>query len=491
MSNVLLEAFASARPAIATDRAGCREIVDDGVNGYLCRERDTESLIAALEAFLALTDAQRARMGKNARRKAQQQFDRETVVSRYLEEIRLATDTHPAHTPSPEKDGAIQTAPPKITFVTGCMVRGGAERILSVLANHYARAGFTVDILQLLKNRSDYPLEASVRVLDFSDGGSRLAFLKWRGRIRRYLRDEHPLAVVSFMARINAAVGLICRKGKGYRLVMSERNDPICDKRGFFINLLLRRAYRRCDEVVFQTAYARSFAGRFCAGGGRIIPNPIQIDKQLLNEPLRTPNAAKRILSAGRFKAQKNQKLLIEAFRLFHEKCPDYTLTIYGFGELKESLERQIVRAGLSDCVFLLPDTPRLHEEMRNADIFALSSDYEGLSNALLEAMCLGLAVVSTDCSGISEYIENGVNGLLVPVGDAAAFAACLTQLAQEDGLRQTLAQNAVKIRRRVSAEAVFAQWDEVILGSARQETDKKNTAAAFENRTESEEARR
>lgn len=87
MSNVLLESFASARPAIATDRAGCREIIDDGINGYLCRERDSESLIRAIETFLALDNAARAAMGQRARRKAESAFDRNIVVEQYLTEI--------------------------------------------------------------------------------------------------------------------------------------------------------------------------------------------------------------------------------------------------------------------------------------------------------------------------------------------------------------------------------------------------------------------
>lgn len=348
----------------------------------------------------------------------------------------------------------------RIAFVTGCMVRGGAERVISLIANRYGEAGYDVDILMILKPRSDYPLHERVRLLDLSDGGARRSPLHTVKKIRRYLRDTRPLAVISFMARINAVVGLACRKGRGYRLILSERNDPRYDRRGFLLNALLRFAYRRSDAVVFQTDYARALAPRSCPG--TLIPNPISVP----DDGGSAFQKQKVILSAGRFMPQKNQKLLIEAFALFHKKHPDYVLKIFGFGDLKPALEKQISEVGLTGAAFLLPDTPDIHQEMRRAEIFALSSDYEGLSNALLEAMCLGMSVVSTDCSGISEYLVNRQNGLLSPVGDAKAFAACLDRLASDSAFAAQLGKNARKLKERVCADTVWEAWDRVIFGN-------------------------
>ncbi len=348
--------------------------------------------------------------------------------------------------------------PNKIIFITGCMVRGGAERVISVLANHYAQNGYDVEIVMLLKNISEYPLADGVTLTDLSNN-STLPLLFRLIRLYHLVRKEKPYAVISFMARINAAVSVVLKKGRGYRYILSERNDPGKDGRGFFIDALLNRAYRRCDLAVFQTAYAERLAAHgLCKSA--VIPNPINLDD--VQEGV-TAERETFILSAGRFKPQKNQKMLIEAFGIFHKTHPDYVLKIYGFGELENTLKEQVRVSGLENAVFICPSTPHIHVETKRAKMFVMSSNYEGLCNALLEAMSLGTPVVSTNCSGIDEYIIDGENGLLSPVGDAEHFAENLSRLADDDALCTRLSKNATVVVGKTLPNAVFDAWDKAL----------------------------
>ena len=184
-----------------------------------------------------------------------------------------------------------------------------------------------------------------------------------------------------------------------------------------------------------------------------IIHNPVDVRVRAEEKP------KKRIVTAGRLNSQKNHEMLIRAFRIFHETHPEYTLTVYGEGELRKKLERLIEKLSLKGSVFLPGFKNGLHEEMKDAGMFVLSSDFEGLSNALMEAMMMGLAVITTDCTGSDELVEDGRDGLVVKRGDVMMMADAMARLADDEKLRKSMAEAAFKRAADFRLNRIVMKW--------------------------------
>ena len=138
-------------------------------------------------------------------------------------------------------------------------------------------------------------------------------------------------------------------------------------------------------------------------------------------------------------------------------------LYIYGEGSCRQEIESLISELNLVDHVYLPGKSNHVHEDISNASFFVLSSDYEGLSNALLEAMYMGLPCISTDCAGSDEYIINGENGLLIPVGDLESLQQAMLRFIEDKDLRVKCGRNAKFIKERVGTKSALNQWKEVI----------------------------
>lgn len=345
-------------------------------------------------------------------------------------------------------------------FATASMMRGGAERVVSILANHYAAAGWEVSILMLLHSHAGYELDPAIRIIDISNdkvnAGLRFPKLVMLGR--KILKEVRPDVLVSFMDNVCLVMGFAIR-GLGIRHVTSERIDPSRIHRNFALEKALERIYASSDCCVLQTRRAWDYFPASVQSKSRIIPNPIEISC------LASERKRPRIVAAGRLSPQKNHAMLLEAFAGFIKGHPDYSLDIYGEGRLRNALEQRIASLGLAGSVALKGNAPRLHEEISDAAMFVLSSDYEGLSNALLEAMMMGLPCISTTCSGSDEAIEDGVNGLLVPVGDEAALRGAMERLAGDEELSSRLGRNARVSAERYRAENVIQLWEDAIGG--------------------------
>lgn len=347
----------------------------------------------------------------------------------------------------------------RIFFITGTMARGGAERVISVLSGYFAQKAFDVRIITLLKGVCEYELDNGVSFVDLSDKSTGfIGILKTLKRLKKYFKSEKPDAVVSFMAKINVITHFALKEKDKIHTVMCERNDPLKDGRNVLLKFFVSNAYSKSDVAVFQTEYAKGAFNKVCANNAKVIPNPVFVSE------LAKDNGEHIIVSAGRFVPQKNHKMLIDAFAGFHEKFPQYKLKIFGFGPLKDALKKQVAELNLESSIFILDSTPELHKEMAQAEFFVMSSNYEGLSNVVLEAMCMGLPVISTDCSGISEYINNGENGFLTPCGDTKALCVSMEKLAEDEMLRKKIGQNALGIKEKVSGKAVLDKWDEAVL---------------------------
>lgn len=349
----------------------------------------------------------------------------------------------------------------KITFFIGSMGRGGAERVISILANDFCKRGWDVDIVLLLKNKVEYPLEERIRIVDISPkaGGYAKNVVYWLWGIRGYLKKRKPDRIVSFVGRINALV-LTAALGLKLSIVVSERNDPKHDGRGAIMQWYCNRIYHCAKAIVYQNEHERSCFDKSLAHLGYIIPNPVSVTAYRENVESTT------VVTAGRLIEQKNQAMLIRAMEKVHRKYPEVKCRIYGEGLLREELQKQIDSLGLQDTVTLEGNVPDIHDRLAQCGIFVLTSNYEGLSNALIEAMMVGLPCITTDYPGAQELITNGENGFVVPLNDDAALAEAIEILIEnENNCAEKLAQKGQEDSARFRAEVVLKQWHSVIEG--------------------------
>lgn len=338
----------------------------------------------------------------------------------------------------------------KIVFVIPDMPGGGTERVISLLANEYAGRGIEVDILLFAGSNVAYKLDRRIQVVSMAEasGGSMKVRLERLRNMRIYFKNNKRCMIFSFST---IGTGFVVLSGIGLkcRILVSERTNPdSCDHkpyRNFF--------YCFADVIVCQTKEAVRCFPRKIINKTVVIPNPI--DKNL-----RAPYTGvrkNRIVTAGRLEQVKNQKLLIEAFSEFIKEFPEYSLHLYGNGELEQRLKESTQQMGIEEKVVFHGFCADVHEEIADSKMFVLSSDYEGLSNSMAEAMALGIPVISTDCppGGCRAYIENEKNGLLVPPGDKRALYNAMRRIAVDEEFAAKISENGVKLREKYPVEKI------------------------------------
>ena len=365
----------------------------------------------------------------------------------------------------------------KIAFHLNSLQQGGAERVVSNLANRFAKEGYEVVIATEWYGTDEFALDQKVRRVHVGltkedENRSRISkMLRRIWYLRRFMKKEKPDVVVAFTRGVlyrALAAGI----GTGIPVVISVRTDPVghYDKKADKLRIPL--LFPHAAGCVFQTEGAKAFFAPYLQENSRIILNPLNPKYVGVPEPaVRT----KDIVQSGRLVDFKNQPMLIRAFLKVHEKHPDYTLKIYGPDSkdgTKEILESIIHENHAEDFVKLMGGSNTLEKDLADAALYAFSSDWEGLPNALMEAMALGLPVVSTDCpcGGPKTLIEDGVNGLLVPIMDEKAMTDGILRLIEDRELAERLGREARKISERANEDAVFEQWQTYL-----QECCKKN----------------
>lgn len=368
---------------------------------------------------------------------------------------------------------AATVAPARLTLVIPTLGCGGAERVLTTMANHWAGAGRSVTLLTLEgeERRPFYPLDERVKLRPLGLVGAAAGSLDaLRANARRVARLRHALgvsrpgAVVSFMETTNVLT-LLATRGLGVPVVVSERIDPSRHKVGRAWSLLRRLTYPLGGAIVVaQSSAALDYFPSRVRACGRVIPNPVVA-------PCAAQTAERRnvVVSVGRLEPQKNFALLLRAFARVTARHPEWELHIFGDGPLRAELEALRSQLGLAGCVRLPGRTTDVAGELARAGLFALPSRYEGFPNALCEAMAAGLAAVATDCpSGPRDIVRDGVDGLLVPNEDEAALAAALCRLMCDGSERARLGARAREVVERFSLGCVMEMWDEALAAAAR-----------------------
>lgn len=347
----------------------------------------------------------------------------------------------------------------KISFFIGSMIRGGAERVISLLANHYCKRGWDVDIVLLLVNKVEYDLDERIHIVDLTVEGKSYAqkTISWLTKIRRYFKQRRPERVVSFVARINALV-LTAALGLRIPIVVSERNDPKRDGRGDAMQAYCNLIYRTAASIVYQTAYEKACFSLALEHKGVVIANPVSVEVKK-----QTANGAFRIVTAGRLAEQKNHTMLIRAIAAVRAEGRQVICDIYGEGPYRKQTEDAIREYGVQDIVTLQGNVKDIHRRLSTASLFVMTSNYEGLSNALIEAMMMGLPCITTDYDGANELIRDGDNGLIVTRNDPQELANTVMRVMEEDGLAFRLGKNAEKSAEIYKSESVLMQWEKVI----------------------------
>ena len=347
----------------------------------------------------------------------------------------------------------------RLMFYINTLGTGGAERVMSQLANHFCRNGYEVYLVTSFPVEDEYPVDKSVlRYSLEAQALSQSRLMRNISRItklRKLCKDIKPHVLVSFMQEPNFRA-ILATAGLPVKTVISVRNDPNREYSGKLGRLIGKYILPRADGCVFQTAQAQAWFPKKLQEHSAIILNEVS---ESFFETKRT--ASNHVVTLGRLNNQKNHTMLIQAYSRIAEKYPGQNLLIYGKGENAEKLQQLIQELNLQNRVMLMGPTNQVHDVLSKAGVFVLSSDYEGMPNALMEAMAVGVPCISTNCpcGGPEMLIQDRINGLLVPVDDAEAMADALDNLLSAPQTAQTLGEQARKDARRYAPEKIFQEW--------------------------------
>lgn len=359
----------------------------------------------------------------------------------------------------------------RITFVISSISSGGAERVMSMMSNYWARKGWNITIITYATREADfYNIHSHVeRIRIHSDNQKRGFLSPVISNISRiyFLRKEiirsRPDVIISFMDTVNVLT-LIATVFLNYPILISERVDPRYHLPKLPWRILRRIFYSRASGLIVQTSNLLKWASvRVGTKKSFVIPNPIdQIVSNSTNNTSKFSHSY--IVAVGRIETQKGFDILIRIFDRVLKSHPDWKLVIVGEGTKRQSLELLITSLGLTEKVLLIGRITDPSEVMRNASVFALSSRFEGFPNVLIEAMKLGLPVISYDCpSGPAEIINHRKNGILIPMDNEIEFEKSLVELMDDRNFAESLGKEAKKVILTYSEDKIFGMWENII----------------------------
>lgn len=359
-----------------------------------------------------------------------------------------------------------------MTLVISSLNAGGAERVLSILANAWTEQGNEVTIItfELPHYKSFYPLSPKVRLynLDLLNRGTKNSLIKAFKVLRRFrilrktIKDQKADCIISFMDTVNILT-IISTIGLKVPVIISERVDPHHHPIGLFKDFLRKLTYPLANHVVVQTTQVKNYFSKKLHNVISIIPNPVSKPSNDLQETT-VDFENKKIIAIGRLDPQKGFDLLLQAFGIVHNQHPDWELVVWGEGNERRILEALRDRLGLRSYVQFPGLTKNVYQALSRGSLFVLSSRYEGFPNSLCEAMATGLPAVAFDCgSGPIDIIRHEIDGLLAPAQNVEFLANAMLKLVQNVELRKQYGNRAKEITERFSLSNILAKWNAAI----------------------------
>ena len=356
----------------------------------------------------------------------------------------------------------------KIIFYIDSMYRGGANRVIANLVDFFAKESYDVVLVNDIigDKENEYPVnEKAKRIILLNKTEKKHIFLfdtiNRIKKLRLLIKEENPVAVVSFMGPPNYRMLFACI-GIKTRKIVSVRNDPYIEYGRGIRRLFTNIVFKLANGVVFQTEQASSYFFKNIKNKSCIIFNPI--NEVFYNQTLRPeePN----IVFLGRLQEQKNPEMLLDSFLLIKDRFPEHRLLYYGEGELLSKLKTKVDKNMINDRVFFKGLTNNVPEILSSACCFVLCSNYEGMPNALMEAMAIGVPVISTDCpcGGPKALIENEEQGLLIRVQDSAMLSIALEKIISSKITRDKMRKAAKERSKLFQPAVIYKQWESFIL---------------------------
>jgi len=367
----------------------------------------------------------------------------------------------------------------KLIFLTLSLTKGGAERVICNMCNEYLVEKYDITIISLMAAEPEYALDSRIhfRTVDTAVSQYRqnmaLRFIRRRKKLvwllQEITQEGAPQAVISFLPEPNFLITSLAKRFP-FPVIISVRNDPAKEYGSKLRYWMMRALYPNADKYVFQTERAKDYFrfSEHIMANGTVIPNPINREFMGI-----TPSAHrdKEIVTVGRLENQKAPLLLLYAFVKLQKEFPDYVLSFYGEGSLRNELEEEIKRLKLTEHVILKGNVDDVRSAIQDAALFVLPSNYEGMPNALMEAMALGIPCIATDCpcGGPAFLIQPEENGLLVPVGDEAALVQAMRSILSDGEAAARMGRKAQEITEKLNPDKIYGSWEYVL-----QETERK-----------------
>lgn len=417
----------------------------------------------------------------------------------------------------------------KLLFVAANLGAGGAERVMSLLANQFVKKGYEVEFVFLKKDIRYYPLQEQITITLANNECESDSLVKKIIWLRKYIKKHRPDVVFAFRISIYLVTLLSLIEIK-VPVIASERIDP--NYNSILEKILQRILLPLTDWFVVQTSAIKAYYPKFIQKKTSVIFNPVSekvfeilnenktsydndddndnylntktsVDKGIGTKKLNSQKE-KQIISVGRLHSQKNQKMMIEAFTRVADDFPEWKLVIYGEGPERAKLEKLIAslndndsylntkvtedkgidlekqntqnevngderlmvndeRLKIKERILLPGRREKVIEEMNKSEIFAFSSDFEGMSNAIVEAFCVGLPIITTKVSGTEDFIRDGENGFLLDIGDTDGMEKAMRMLMSNEVLRRKMGEKNKMEADQFKIEHIFQQWEDVV----------------------------
>lgn len=355
----------------------------------------------------------------------------------------------------------------KIAFYIGSLDKGGAERVIVNLAEYFYSQNYEVYVVTKLKEEEGYSLSSGIiriiaDITKEEEKGFRLGNLYARiYKLRHIWKTIKPDVIISFI-RKNNVMAIASSRFLNIPVVVSVRSDPKRELQGKIMKNLSLLLFHFADGIVLQTNQAKTFFPRSLQKKAVILPNSIHSDFLKVEK---SKEKEKEIVTVGRIDENKNQRMLIESFAEIAKEYPEWCVRLYGEGKESDSLKQFVKENQLDNRIFFMGEISDVAQKVSKASIFVLPSKCEGMPNALIEAMTLGVAVISTDCpcGGPADLIQDRENGILIEVDDRNALKGALIELMQDREYREKLAENASEIIKKLHPDIVNREWERYI----------------------------